>query len=102
MCSELRKKEALGEALRQFHQRSLALYRCIILWSELNTIFCTTTLNSELEEEDDFQEVFSPPPVLPATRFQLSLSYPDFSAHRVVDLFRALGPEAVFSAKHDW
>ena len=61
-----------------------------------------TTLNSELEEEDDFQEVFSPPPVLPATRFQLSLSYPDFSAHRVVDLFRALGPEAVFSAKHDW
>lgn len=83
MCSELRKKEALGEALRQFHQRSLALY-------------------SELEEEDDFQEVFSPPPVLPATRFQLSLSYPDFSAHRVVDLFRALGPEAVFSAKHDW
>ena len=51
---------------------------------------------------DSFQEVLEPPPVLPSTKFQLSLSYPNFSHHHVSDLFHSLGPEAVFSAKHHW
>ena len=83
MSSELRRKDALQDVIKHFHARSLSLYE-------------------RLEEEDDFQELLAPPPVLAATKYQLSLSYPDFSRHRVTDLFRQLGPEAVFSAKHDW
>ena len=83
MCPELRNKEALQGVIKHFHSRSLSLYEM-------------------LEEEDDFQELLSPPPVLAATKYQLTLSYPDFSRHKVQDLFRQLGPEAVFSAKHDW
>ena len=83
MSSELRKKDALQDVIKHFHARSLSLYE-------------------RMEEEDDFQELLSPPPVQAATKYQLSLSYPDFSLHRVTDLFRQLGPEAVFSAKHDW
>lgn len=37
-----------------------------------------------------------------STKFQLSLTPPDFSQHRVEDLFRSLGPVAIFSAKHHW
>ena len=83
MSSELRRKDALQDVIKHFHARSLSLYE-------------------RLEEEDDFQELLAPPPVQAATKYQLSLSYPDFSRHRVTDLFRQLGPEAVFSAKHDW
>ena len=49
-----------------------------------------------------FQEVLEPPPVLPLTKFQLSLAYPDFWHYSVTDLFHSLGPESVFSAKHHW
>ena len=37
-----------------------------------------------------------------STKFQLSLTPPDFSQFRVEDLFRSLGPVAIFSAKHHW
>lgn len=32
----------------------------------------------------------------------MSLTTPDFAQHRVNDLFRALGPIAIFSAKRHW
>ena len=64
MCPELRNKEALHAVIKHFHARSLGLYEL-------------------LEEEDDFQELLSPPPVMAATKYQLNLSYPDFSLHRV-------------------
>ena len=83
MCPELRKKEILHNNLKHFHERSLALYE-------------------DIEEENDFQELLESPPVLPSTRFQLSLSSPSFSSHPVTDLFHSLGPESVFSAKHHW
>merc|ERR1719318_2283617 len=83
MCPELRKKEILQQVLKQCHERSLALYE-------------------DIEEEDDFQELLEPPPVLPSTQFQLSLSSPSFSSHPVSDLFHSLGPESVFSAKQHW
>ena len=51
---------------------------------------------------DDFQEVLEPPPVMPATTYQLTLAFPDFSQYKVTDLFKDLGPVAVFSAKHHW
>jgi hypothetical protein len=37
-----------------------------------------------------------------ATKFQLALTPPDFAQYRVNDLFRALGPIAIFSAKRHW
>lgn len=39
---------------------------------------------------------------LAATKFQLALTPPDFAQYRVNDLFRALGPIAIFSAKRHW
>lgn len=37
-----------------------------------------------------------------STKFQLSLTHPDFGQHGVDDLFRSLGPVAIFSAKRHW
>ena len=39
---------------------------------------------------------------MPATKYQLTLAFPDFSQHKVEDLFSRLGPVAIFSAKHHW
>lgn len=95
MCRELRKKDILSEVLRLSHDRSLNKY-------------------ADVDDEDDFQEVLEPPPILPATTYQLTLAFPDFSQYKVMlplstlyllqvnDLFRGLGPVAVFSAKHHW
>lgn len=83
MCRELRKKDQLAEVLRTARDATLNKY-------------------ADIDEEDDFQEVMDPPPVLPSTTFQLSLSFPDFSQYRVTDLFKNLGPVAVFNAKHHW
>ena len=83
MCRELRKKDGLADVLRQSHDRCADKY-------------------ADVDDEDDFSEVMEPPPVLAGTTYQLSLAYPDFSRHKVVDLFRSLGPVAVFSAKHHW
>jgi len=83
MCRELRKKDILSEVLRLSHDRSLNKY-------------------ADVDDEDDFQEVVDPPPIMPATTYQLTLAFPDFSQYKVTDLFRCLGPVAVFSAKHHW
>lgn len=83
MCRELRKKDILSEVLRLSHDRSLNKY-------------------ADVDDEDDFQEVLEPPPIMPATTYQLTLAFPDFSQYKVTDLFRCLGPVAVFSAKHHW
>merc|ERR1711997_1431021 len=55
-----------------------------------------------IDEEDDFQEVLDPPKIVPSTKYQLSLAFPDFSQYKVQDLFSELGPVAIFSAKHHW
>ena len=101
MCRELRKKDILQDVLRLSHDRSLNKY-------------------ADVDDEDDFQvrkrkceewlhftltclqEVLEPPPVMPATTYQLTLAFPDFSQYKVSDLFKSLGPVAVFSAKHHW
>jgi len=83
MCRELRKKDTLHDVLRTCHDRCLDKY-------------------ADVDDEDDFSELVEPPPILPGTTFQLTLAYPDFSRHKVSDLFRSLGPVAVFSAKHHW
>jgi len=83
MSPELRNKDILKIVIKHFHERSLAIYQ-------------------DIDDEDDFQEVLEPPPIVPSTTFQLSLSSLDFSSHPVTDLFHFLGPESVFSAKHSW
>ena len=52
------------EVLRLSHERSLLKYE-------------------DVDEEDDFQEVLEPPPIMPATAFQLTLAFPDFSQYKV-------------------
>ncbi|XP_076177375.1 GTP-Rho-binding protein rhophilin [Ptiloglossa arizonensis] len=37
-----------------------------------------------------------------STKFQLNITHPDFGQHGVDDLFRSLGPVAIFSAKRHW
>lgn len=37
-----------------------------------------------------------------SSKFQLALTPPDFAQHRVEDLFKSLGPIAIFSAKRHW
>ncbi|KAK7793501.1 hypothetical protein R5R35_001837 [Gryllus longicercus] len=83
MSRELKGKAALAAVLRAAHQRALEAY-------------------TAAEREDDFREVLDPPRVQPSAKFQLSLTPPDFGAHRVEDLFGALGPVAIFSAKYHW
>lgn len=83
MCRELKGKHALTAVLRNAHKKVLHAY-------------------TNTECEDDFSDMLDPPQVQPATKFQLSLTAPDFAQYRVNDLFRALGPIAIFSAKRHW
>ncbi|XP_050689411.1 rhophilin-2-B-like isoform X1 [Eriocheir sinensis] len=83
MCRDLKKKSGLSEVLRFGHESAVHLLDLY-------------------EDEEDLHNVLDPPPVAPATKFQLTLTTPDFSQHRVEDMFRLLGPVAVFSAKHQW
>ncbi|RXG73688.1 Rhophilin-2-B [Armadillidium vulgare] len=83
MCRELRKKNGLNDLLSHAHDDTLHLLEVF-------------------QDEDMFQTVLDPPPIAPSTKVQLSLSTPDFSQHRAEDIFRRLGPMAVFNAKHQW
>ncbi|XP_065168699.1 rhophilin-2 isoform X2 [Atheta coriaria] len=83
MCRELKGKHALISMLRIAHRLALQAY----------------TAN---DAEDDFRDLLDPPQIQPATKFQLSLTPPDFAQYRVSDLFKGLGPIAIFSAKRHW
>lgn len=83
MCRELKSKQALAKVLQQSHQMSTHAY-------------------STAENEDDFREVLDPPRIQSATKLQLNLTGPDFAQYKVEDLFKGLGPVAIFSAKHHW
>ncbi|CAH0550200.1 unnamed protein product [Brassicogethes aeneus] len=83
MCRELKGKHALTAVLKNAHKTAMQVY-------------------TPLEKEDDFAEMLDAPLVQPATKFQLSLTAPDFAQYRVNDLFRGLGPIAIFSAKRHW
>ncbi|KAG1660953.1 Rhophilin-2 [Nymphon striatum] len=83
MCKQLRKVDNLQEILSTAHDTSLNKY-------------------ADIEDEDDFQEVFDPPQIQPSTKYQLTLTNPDFSHYRVQDLFANLGPISIFCAKNNW
>ncbi|KAK6630041.1 hypothetical protein RUM44_005439 [Polyplax serrata] len=57
---------------------------------------------SKIEDENDFREVLEPPQILGHTKCNLEVRQPDFAQYRVDDMFKKLGPCAVFSAKHHW
>lgn len=83
MCRELRDKEALSVVVRA-HLEQVA--------QEQNP----------KAEQNDFTDLLDAPNITPSSKFQLALTPPDFSQYRVEDLFKSLGPIAVFSAKRHW
>nr|CAI5860525.1 unnamed protein product [Callosobruchus analis] len=83
MSRELKGKQALAAVLRNSYKITLQEY------------------NSS-EAEDDFYDLLEPPDIQADTKFQLSLTAPDFTQYRITDWFRGLGPIAIFSAKRHW
>ncbi|KAL2730333.1 rhophilin-2 isoform X3, partial [Vespula maculifrons] len=83
MCRELKGKQALAKVLKKGHEATLDMY-------------------NKIGDEDDFRELLDPPDIIASTKFQLSITHPDFGQHGVEDLFRSLGPVAIFSAKRHW
>ncbi|XP_012257793.2 rhophilin-2 isoform X3 [Athalia rosae] len=83
MCRELKGKQALARVLKRSQDATLEDY-------------------NRVGDEGDFRELLDPPHILASTKFQLSLTHPDFGQHGVEDLFRPLGPVAIFSAKRHW
>ncbi|XP_077302800.1 GTP-Rho-binding protein rhophilin isoform X2 [Arctopsyche grandis] len=83
MCRELKAKASICRVLRQRHEKAL-------------------NESALLPDGPDFGEVLESPKIMPSTKFQLSLTQPDFAQHRVEDLFKSLGPVAIFSAKRHW
>lgn len=83
MCRELKGKQALARVLKIAQITTIEDY-------------------NRVGDEGDFRELLDPPHILASTKFQLSLTHPDFGQHGVEDLFRPLGPVAIFSAKRHW
>ncbi|XP_064467197.1 rhophilin-2-like isoform X3 [Ornithodoros turicata] len=83
MCRQLRQVDNLLRRLRADHDIALQRY-------------------ADLEQEDDFQEVLDPPKIQASTKYQLTLTSPDFTQYKVKDLFHGLGPISIFSARHHW
>ncbi|XP_053595939.1 uncharacterized protein LOC103573796 isoform X4 [Microplitis demolitor] len=83
MCRELKGKQALAKLLKRAHDATLKNY-------------------NDAGDEDDLRELLDPPHIIASTKFQLSITHPDFGQHGVDDLFKSLGPVAIFSAKRHW
>ncbi|XP_022644990.1 rhophilin-1-like isoform X2 [Varroa jacobsoni] len=83
MCRQLRHVDNLQARLRLDHEIAIDKY-------------------AQIEQEDDFNQVLDPPHIQPSTKYQLTLTPPDFSAYKVKDPFHALGPISVFSARNQW
>ncbi|XP_011879322.1 PREDICTED: rhophilin-2 [Vollenhovia emeryi] len=83
MCRELKGKPALAKVLKRAQEVTLDSY-------------------NRFGSEDDFRELLDPPDIIASTKFQLSITHPDFGQHGVDDLFKSLGPVAIFSAKRHW
>ncbi|XP_033210685.1 rhophilin-2 isoform X5 [Belonocnema kinseyi] len=83
MCRELKGKQSLAKVLKKSQDSTLEVY-------------------NRAGDEDEYRELLDPPHIIASTKFQLSLTHPDFGQHGVDDLFRSLGPVAIFSAKRHW
>lgn len=87
MCRELRGKEAISLVVRAQLERA-ARERGAGAHND--------------NDANDFTDLIDAPNVQPSSKFQLALTQPDFAQHRVEDLFKSLGPIAIFSAKRHW
>lgn len=93
MCRELKNKIALTKVLR--HTFAQAEFE---------------NEHLQLDEKkkgyrDDLSEdlfLLEAPQLNPSTKFTLSLTGPDFTAYKVEDPFKKLGPIAIFSARRHW
>lgn len=106
MCRELKNKPGLEAALKKMYSSTFEAY-------------------TDTENENDFRDLLEPPQILrkkifstlrlsnamkrrenflvsALTKFQLTITPPDFAEYRVEDMFKKLGPCAIFSAKHHW
>ncbi|XP_043247942.1 rhophilin-2 isoform X2 [Colletes gigas] len=83
MCRDLKAKQALAKVLKKVQESTVESYNGI-------------------GDEDDFRGLLDPPDIIASTKFQLNITHPDFGQHGVDDLFRSLGPVAIFSAKRHW
>ncbi|XP_077391285.1 rhophilin-1 isoform X2 [Festucalex cinctus] len=83
VCKILRKMDILQDVLTDAHKRSLDGY-------------------SQLDREDDFDPTAEAPRIRPESRRTADVTALDFSAVRVEDLFRRLGPLSVFCAGARW
>ncbi|XP_029038053.2 rhophilin-2 isoform X1 [Osmia bicornis bicornis] len=83
MCRDLKAKQALAKVLKRVQESTVDSYNVI-------------------GDEDDFRGLLDPPDIIASTKFQLSITHPDFGQHGVDDLFKSLGPVAIFSAKRHW
>ena len=68
---QLRRIDTFQDILRAAHDQSLLQF-------------------SALEEEDDFSELMSAPPIRPHSAHSLNSLQPDFAKYKVDDLFRNL------------
>ncbi|CAB3229330.1 unnamed protein product [Arctia plantaginis] len=85
MCRELRSKEAISLVVRD----------------QLELAGRERTIHQD-KDTQDFADLIDAPNIQPSSKFQLALTQPDFAQHRVEDLFKSLGPIAIFSAKRHW
>uniref|UniRef100_A0AAX7VL70 Rhophilin, Rho GTPase binding protein 1 n=1 Tax=Astatotilapia calliptera TaxID=8154 RepID=A0AAX7VL70_ASTCA len=83
LCKILRKMDILQDVLSVTHKRSLDKY-------------------SELDREDDFDEIAEAPEIQSHTHQKPDVIPPNFSTVKVTDIFQRLGPLSVFCARARW
>ncbi|KFB40200.1 AGAP000243-PA-like protein [Anopheles sinensis] len=95
MCRELKNKIALTKVLNYAHERTSEELEEL----ELERSCALGPADAGLDESDlDLLDV-----TLNATsKFTITLTGPDFTAHKIEDPFRRLGPIAIFSARRHW
>lgn len=83
LCKILRKMDILQDVLSLTHKRSLDKY-------------------SEMDREDDFDEIAEAPEIESQTHQKPEVTPPNFSTVQVTDIFQKLGPLSVFCARARW
>uniref|UniRef100_A0A2M3ZFF5 Putative signal transduction protein n=1 Tax=Anopheles braziliensis TaxID=58242 RepID=A0A2M3ZFF5_9DIPT len=99
MCRELKNKLALTKVLNRAHERS----RQALERARPRTDATTGDLDLDLVGDDPGCLDLLPVVTLSAgSKFTITLTSPDFTAHKIEDPFRRLGPIAIFSARRHW
>ncbi|XP_045191422.1 rhophilin-2-B-like [Mercenaria mercenaria] len=83
MCKQLRKVDTFLTILKRAHDQSVSKF-------------------STLEEEDDFTEIHVAPKIKAISQQLVAPVTPEFSKVKVQEIFKKLGPIAVFNSKNYW